>query len=152
MSIAGAGRLKSSMVASSQRSQQIIEHSATLAHSQPYESVPGASSPQSLRGSHRHTPSVAKKGSRRSLAAFARDKTSNAIANLTTTGHPSDHSLRPATSSTSLYRKSRAFALATDLSPPLLDQLMPNPNSKPLYEPRSAPIITGRPSSHSAKS
>jgi GTPase-activating protein SST2 len=152
MSAAGAGRRKSSMVASSKRSQQRIEHSATSSYSQPYDSASGASSSDSLRGPHHHTPSVAKKSSRRSLAAFAIDKTSSAFATLTAIGNTSSPSLRSPTSSNSLFRQSRAPPYSVDSPPSLPDNLMPKPDLTPLYEPRSAQSLPGRATLHSAKS
>lgn len=128
------------------------EHSATSYYSLPYGSASGASSSDSLRGPHRRSPSVHNKGSRRSLAAFARDKTSSAFANLTTIGNTSDPSLRSATSSGSLYRQSRALPPSTDPLPSLPDDSMPKPDSKPFDEPRSTPTSPTRsPPLHSAK-
>ena len=83
------------MISSSSRSRQPIDHSLISSYSLPYESASGASSSDSLRGSDRRSPSAHKRSSRRSLAAFARDKTSSAFANLTTAGNTSNPSLQP---------------------------------------------------------
>ena len=141
------------MISSSNiRPSPTAEHSATSSYSLPYESASGASSSDSLRGPPHRSPSVRTKSSRRSLAAFARDKTSSAFANLTTIGNPSDPSLRSATSSGSLYRQSRPFSPSIDPLPSLPDYSMPKPDSNPFDERRSTPTSPRRsPPSHSAK-
>ena len=141
------------MVSSSKKSRQRIEHSATSSYSQPYDSASGASSTDSLRGSHRHTPSVTNKNSRRSLAAFARDKTSSASASLGTGGNTSNPSLRSIPSSSSLSGVPPALPYDADhQSRSFPNNPMPKPDSKPLHEPRSIPSQPGRPPLHSTKS
>ena len=139
------------MISSSSRSRQPIDHSLISSYSLPYESASGASSSDSLRGSDRRSPSAHKRSSRRSLAAFARDKTSSAFANLTTAGNTSNPSLHCATSSASLSRQSRAPPFCADplLSPS--DDPMPKPDPQSFHEPRSIRSPTPSPPRHSAK-
>lgn len=152
---------KSSMVPSFNRNRQTPEHSAASSHSQPYDgTVSAASSSDSLRGSH-HQPSPSvntnnnnnNRSSRRSLAAFARDKSSSAIANLSTTiGNTSSPSLRTATSSGSLSRPSRAATLTpSELPPSLPDTPMPNSDPKSPRDPRSPQSPSGRTPHHTTK-
>ncbi len=145
------GSNNSSMISSSTRSYSRSDYPATSSYSLPYDSASGASSSDSLRGSHYRSPSAHKRSSRRSLAAFARDKTSSAFANLTTIGNTSPPSLRSATSSGSLSRQSRAFLSLADPPPSPPDHPMPKAESKPFHEPRSTPSPTRSPPLHSAK-
>ncbi|KAF7503511.1 hypothetical protein GJ744_003662 [Endocarpon pusillum] len=139
------------MISSSTRTHSKPDHSATSSYSLPYDSASGASSSDSLRGSHYRSPSAHNRGSRRSLAAFARDKTSSAWSNLNTIGNTSTPSLRSATSSSSLSRQSRAFLSLADPPPSLPDDPMPKPESKTSHELRSTPSPTRSPPLHPAK-